>query len=39
MVATAFELWADKWLFEMSAAEEKLLRLRYKLERLKRVLK
>lgn len=39
MSPTVFELWADKWLFEMSAAEEKLLRLRYKLERLKRVLK
>ena len=29
-IATDFELWADKWLFEMSANEEKDLREEYK---------
>lgn len=29
MVATDFEIWAGKWLFEMSHKEENELRLRY----------
>lgn len=29
MIATAFELWAGKWCFEMSATEEKELRKEY----------
>lgn len=38
MTATAFELWADKWCFEMSKNEEKLLKIRYKLEMLRKAL-
>ena len=30
-MVTEFELWADKWLFEMSAVEEAELRRRYEL--------
>mgnify|MGYP000371284900 CR=1 FL=1 len=38
-VATEFEKWSGKWCFEMSKNEEKLLKIRYKLELLRKALK
>ena len=35
MIATECELWAGKWCFEMSYAEENVLRLRYEFAKIR----